>query len=223
MPKKSSKKSLKEDFQRAGQAASEKAHEDYLKSQDPELFKALDPAMNPDTAKVSKETKGWSEIRSYVIVHFPEAKQHKGLSANQILAAIAHCIGWSYGEISKASGINKSTIATWLVKPEVKNLIREFSIKQGETSPTTIVKGNAYKGQKFIDYMLSLPPQLHDKDLLKIQSDLSKFSTAQGYGKAEENVNVNGQVTYKDVAEGIYKNRDKESAITEEEEDELFN
>ena len=212
---------LKDKYAREGMKASLEAKRDRLKNQSEELDAVLDPELNPDGASQAEEGSEWTELRKYIGIHFSEAKDHPNLSANQIMVGVANVLGWQPAKIAKESGIKKRTIHSWLSKTDVQYLIKEFQIKKGQEDPREMMTAAGYKGLKFIDHLLSLSPSIANKDLLRLQLDAAKFQVQQSYGKAEEHLNVKGNVSYKDIAEQVYKSNAED--LTEEEEEELFN
>lgn len=164
----------------------------------------LDPKVNKDKASF-EETSEWDEFRRHVALYFPEVVDHNEFSANQALVAIAHASGWSNVKIHKASGLGEDTVSKWLKRPEVKYLINEFRLKTGDKNCEELVASTKHRGFKLMDYLLSLPPAVHDKDLLRIQVDLIKHVTKKDVGDADQNINVKGATTPADVLEEIHK------------------
>lgn len=213
---------LKKKYAKEGIKASFKAKEQAKDAQIASLEDILDPVKNPDKASFS-ETSDWQELRKYISLYFPQAKDHDDLSANQIMAAIASALGWTIKRICEASGVGRKTVENWLGKEGVKYLISEFRLKEGEQDPSKMISGNGYRGMKMIEHILSLPLAIHNESLLKLQMDVAKFATKQYAGDAEQHINVKGSVTYKDIAEEIHKRKaEVASALSEEEEADLF-
>lgn len=190
-----------------------------------EMEALLDPEINTDAATVKGEPSGeWKEIRKYIMIHFPEAKQHANMSAHKICVGVAYALGWDVTKIAKESKLNRSTIYDWIKTAEVENLINEFRIKEGKQDPQALMTSTGYKALKLLDHILSIPVDHRNRDLTKIQQDTAKFQVQQAFGKATETINVN-EVSYKDVAEQIHKKKRNEEVeeLSQEEEEELFN
>lgn len=221
--KSKNKRSLKDEYQYQGKLAAIETKKELLKQKVEELETVLDPETNPDQADQSDISSEWQELRKYIIIHFPEAKEHANLSANQIMVAIAHCMGWSKSKIVENSGLKSRTVYAWLEKPELQHLINEFSLKQGQADPKTLINSLGFKALKVADTILSLVSDPRNLEFLKVQKDMAKFIVQQAYGKPDENININ-EVSYKDIAETVYKKKsnDENVEISEEEEEALF-
>lgn len=209
-------------YAKEGIKASIKAETEVKKAKKSKVEDFLDPEKNPDKAGY-EATGEWEELKKYTFLHFPEIVEHEGVSANQALCAIAHACGWSNAKISRESGINDSNIARWLKSEDIKYLINEFRLKEGDKEPAELVVSNKYRGLKLMEHVLSLPPAIDNMDLLKLQMDLAKFLAKKDVGDADQNINVKGAVSYADVAEQIHKKKmEGDISLTDEEEDELF-
>ena len=209
-------------YAKEGVKASKKAELDAKKAKKASVEEFLDPEKNPDKATY-EETGEWQELRKYTVLHFPEATDHDELSANQVLCAVANACGWSNAKIAKESGISEATVSRWLKNENVKYLINEFRLKEGDKEPAELVVSNKYRGLKLMEHVLSLPPAIDNMDLLKLQMDLAKFLSKKDVGDADQNINVKGAVSYADVAEQIHKKKlEGEVGLSEDEEEELF-
>jgi hypothetical protein len=218
------KEDIRAEYERKGRIDAFEQQKKIAKDQLAEMDALLDPEVNPDSADPEgKEAGEWTELRKYIMIHFPEAKLHANLSANKIMVGIAHAMGKSATEISNISGIKRPTVYGWLKQAEVENLINEFRIKKGQEDPAELMTSIGYKALKMLDHILSLPVDSRNKDLTKLQQDTAKFQIQQAFGKATETINVN-EVSYADVAKEIHKKKNSEEVkeLTEEEKEALF-
>lgn len=219
--KKKSQEDLKKEYEYQGRLASIENRKAALKLQEKELSEVLDPELNPDSATKGKEKPEWEELRKYIMIHFPEAKEHINLGANKIMVGIALAQGWSVSKIAAASGLNNRTIYDWKGLAEVEYLINEFRIREGLKDPKDLVTENGYIALKQLNKIIREPVDKNNTAFTNTQASLLKFAAEMMLGKAAETVNVN-KVTYKEVAEMVYEQSKEEDELTEDEKDALF-
>jgi uncharacterized protein (DUF952 family) len=204
------------------QACKEAAYEAQAQAFD-EQQKELDVAY--DATNVGEKTRyntqeakdDWEHLRRVAKVQFPEGVRHIGLSPNNRMVAIAHCLGWTQGRIARASGLNQGTISKWLKRPDMKVFIDEFNLKQGTEDVMTKFTELEYKAVQCVNGILSDPDSSDSMKRLKL--DASKWVFDRSRGKPNQPVEHKGEAVRQlmDTMKEIGK-----ISLSDEEEKELF-
>ena len=162
----------------------------------------------------------WEYLRSMAKAQFPEGAEHLGLSPRNRLVAIAFCFGWTQLKIANASGVSRSTVKTWLKRPDMQLFINEFNMKRGTEGSDVMTKFTEleYKAVQCVDKILSDPDQGDSAKRLKL--DASKWVFERNRGKPNQPIEHRGDSLKKMITELGKISRD--FVLSEEEEKELF-
>lgn len=162
----------------------------------------------------------WEYLRSIAKTEFPEGKDIAGLSPDNRLVAIAHCLGWNDGRIADASKKSRTTIGKWLKRPDIKLFINEFNMKRGEgVDVMTKFSALEYKGIKCIERILDDPS--NEDSVRRLQADATKWVFERNRGKADQKIEVRGSAIKQFI--NVMSQTGKNFSIDEKEEEELFN
>ena len=167
--------------------------------------------------EVSKsDSADWEHLKRIARVKFPEGTKIMGLSPMNRLVAIAWCLGWSTDKISKASGVAKSTIHSWIHKrPDIQLFIDQFNLKIGVGD---IIKNEfgalEYNGIQVVKSLLE------DRSTPSgVRLDAVKWIFERNRGKPNQNIEVKGNLL-KDLIQAVGRETIKE--LSNEEEEALF-
>lgn len=139
----------------------------------------------------------WESLRRYAIIRFPEGSAFSTMSPNNRLVGVAHCMGWTANKISAGSGIPLSTVKSWLKRPDVKQFMEEFQIKENQADPEKLWTDLAYKAIKIADDILSA----RDADP-RLKLDTAKWVTERRYGKPNQPIEHKG-LSMKDLIKNL--------------------
>lgn len=162
----------------------------------------------------------WEYLRSIARAEFPEGRFVAGLSPNNRLVAIAHCLGWTTNRIHKASGLARRTIDKYLVRPDVKLFMKEFNMRRGADGQDVMTKFTEleYKGVKCVERILD---DLSDDIAVKrLQLDANKWVFERNRGKPDQKIEMRGSLIKQFM--GKLSEASKDFKIDETEESEIF-
>lgn len=201
------------------EAALEKAEQDDIQKESELLAAYGDGDESPSDAKDTELEDEWSELRRIAIVKFPEGAKFLGLSPKNRLVAIAHCLGWSYEKISKASGIHKQTVYKWITKrPDIKLFIQEFSLKSG-TSDVIKERFSELEYNAFMCMKDILNDPTRSDGMLRLKADISKWVFERTRGKPSQSIEHTSSTDFRKFIEAMNTGSVQ---ISESEKEELF-
>lgn len=179
-------------WQQATAEAVIEQNEAEFKQLETELVAAYDsesPEAEKRSAKVDASLDDeWQALKRAAMAEFPEGAKILGLTPKQRLVAIATCLGWTQVKISKASGINRTTINKWLTKrPDIKYFMDEFNLR-ARHSDVDLIKAKfpslEYKGVQCVERILS--SQDRSEGTQRLQLDAIKWVFDRTRGKPDQ-------------------------------------
>lgn len=198
-----------------------------VKTKEAELLAAYDDIAEdidgaPRSKKLDKEiADDWQKLKRVAMTQFPEGSQILGLTPRNRMVAVAHCLGWSFSKISKATGVATSTVSNWVnQRPDIKHFINEFNLRNSQSGKDIIEEkfpSLEYKAVAFIDSLIS---DKDDTDAAKrLKLDATKWIFERSRGKPDQAIEHRG-AGLKDLLKLLGES--KNVPLTKEEEKEVF-